>query len=318
MIEQSLAPMGGHVPDYAEAISSGDTRSLAGPVDRIALAELSREVFRRRYRAASRPVVITGVFPAGTDWTLDYLCQQLGGMRYRARHYGKEQFTRPIYEWQRYSELVELSLSDYAAMLCDRRAHRDNVYLAQVDVGGTEAGRSIRPAVDALAARTGMAPFLDSDLNLWLGPSGHTEPLHFDPGDGTLMQLHGAKRVVLFPPQATADLYPFPIAKGAIPPWVSQVSIRRPDFARFPRLRQALPQRLETTIGLGDVVFIPAYWWHEVTALGDDYICSVNRFWKPPARTCLFHGRAMMMSAMNKLPFKYVMAADRALRWLRQ
>jgi lysine-specific demethylase 8/hypoxia-inducible factor 1-alpha inhibitor (HIF hydroxylase) len=309
--------MGRHVPDLAEAIPSDNMWSAAGPVDRIALGELSQEVFWRRYRAASLPVVITDVFAAGTDWTLDYLCEQLGAARYHARHYGKDQFTRPIYEWQHYSQLIELAVSDYAAMLRDRRAHQNNVYLAQVDVGGTEAGRAIRPAVDALAARTGMSPLLKSDLNIWLGPSGHTEPLHFDPGDGTLMQLHGAKRVVLFPPRATADLYPFPVAKGAIPPWVSQVTIRRPDFERFPRLRHALPQCFETTIDIGDVIFIPAYWWHEVTALGDDYVCSVNRFWKPPARRNLVHGRAMMMATMNRLPFKYVLAADRVIRWLR-
>lgn len=308
--------------ELVQTIPAGSNARIAvapaRTVDRVALADLTAAEFHRRYRAASRPVVITGTFPADTDWTLDYLGGQFGTSRFLARHYGKDQFKRPIIEWKRYSEVVELAYADYADMLRDRRAHENNIYMAQVNVGGTPAGRAIRASVDALASRTGMVPLLNSDLNLWLGPSGHTEPLHFDPGDGTLMQLHGAKRVVLFPPRATPNLYPFPIAKGAIPPWVSQVTIRRPDFERFPRLPAALSQRYEVTIGRGDIVFIPAFWWHEVTALGEDYICSVNRFWRPPLRRNLAHGRAMMMFAINLFPLKFVLAADSVVRRWRE
>jgi lysine-specific demethylase 8/hypoxia-inducible factor 1-alpha inhibitor (HIF hydroxylase) len=119
-----------------------------------------------------------------------------------------------------------------------------------------------------------------TDLNLWLGPGGHTEPLHIDLGHGTLMQLHGSKRVALFPPSQMANVYPFPFG-AAIPPSFSQVDTANPDNAVFPNYREAERHRTELVLSPGEALFIPAMWWHEVTALGDDYVCSVNRFWFP-------------------------------------
>ena len=46
---------------------------------------------------------------------------------------------------------------------------------------------------------------------MWWGPAGHTEPLHMDCCDGTLLQLRGRKRVVLFPARCWAGLRPFPV-----------------------------------------------------------------------------------------------------------
>ncbi|MFB6276222.1 MAG: hypothetical protein ABEI32_08765 [Halothece sp.] len=28
-------------------------------------------------------------------------------------------------------------------------------------------------------------------------------------------------------------------------------------------------------------MYLPAGWWHEVTTLGDEVVCSINRFWHP-------------------------------------
>ncbi len=52
-----------------------------------------------------------------------------------------------------------------------------------------------------------------------------------------------------------------------------------PDFQSFPKLKQALQHKHEVILNQGEVLYIPAGWWHEVTALGDEMVCSVNRFW---------------------------------------
>lgn len=53
-----------------------------------------------------------------------------------------------------------------------------------------------------------------------------------------------------------------------------------PDFASFPKLKQALQHKQEVILNQGELLYIPAHWWHEVTALGDEMVCSVNRFWR--------------------------------------
>ena len=56
--------------------------------------------------------------------------------------------------------------------------------------------------------------------------------------------------------------------------------IERPDLARFPRFARATPY--EAALGPGDVLFIPALWFHNVVAR--DFSVAVNVFWKhlPP------------------------------------
>jgi lysine-specific demethylase 8/hypoxia-inducible factor 1-alpha inhibitor (HIF hydroxylase) len=98
------------------------------------------------------------------------------------------------------------------------------------------------------------------------------------------MQLHGEKHVILFPPSQLKNLYPFPLTvqlrRGlAMRPGYSQTYPASPDFRAFPKLQKALRHRHDVVIGPGDVLFIPAGWWHEITTLGDGMVCSVNRFW---------------------------------------
>jgi hypothetical protein len=259
-------------------------------IDRIDISNISPGEFAAKYRSGEgRPVVITGAFAGLPPCTLEWITGQLPAAKLPARFYGKDHFKKPKTEWKKYSEMVDLMPAEYAAMLADRRAHEDNVYMAQVAIGDTGLGNTIRPFIERIGASTGLEAAID--LNLWWGPAGHTEPLHFDSGDGTLVQLHGVKRAVLFPPSQTRNLYPFPVSRKGIAPWISQVYIGRPDFDRFPGLKSALPHQVETLLSAGEVLFIPANWWHEVSSVSDGYICSINRFWKVAPLTRLFTNR---------------------------
>lgn len=256
-------------------------------VDRIHISQIEPREFAAKYRSGEgRPALIAGAFDGLPPCTFDWLIAKLPNEKLPARFYGKDHFKKPKTEWKKYSETMELTPSEYAVMLSERRAHTDNVYMAQVPIGETELGRILRPFMRELGDRTGLKAVID--LNIWWGPGGHTEPLHYDSGDGTLIQLHGVKRAALFPPSQTRNLYPFPFRTNGIVPWISQVYIDRPDFDSFPRLKEALPHRLDVTLAPGELLFIPANWWHEVTAMSEDYICSINRFWKVAPLTRLF------------------------------
>jgi lysine-specific demethylase 8/hypoxia-inducible factor 1-alpha inhibitor (HIF hydroxylase) len=284
-------------------------------VERIPLSSITPDDFYRTYRVPGRPVIITGAFDRVDDWTLDLLSDKLGNTTYNARIYGRDYRKKPKREWKKYSDVKAYPYNEYAQMLRDRTAHDQNIYMAQVAFGNTPLADTIRAPVQELETRCDMERMVpEMDLNLWLGPSGHTEPLHFDNGDGTLMQLHGAKKVILFPPSQTDNLYPFPFFAD-IPPWFSQVDTDEPDFDVFPGYREALQHKIEVVIGQGDILFIPLSWWHEVSALGDDYVCSVNRFWKAkPTSRHFVHRRGTVFYVMNLLPWKVVMAIDGVLR----
>ena len=87
--------------------------------------------------------------------------------------------------------------------------------------------------------------------------------------DNLLVQICGHKRVVLFPPCDASLLY----LRGD----KSQVvDIDKPDLKHFPLFAQA--HACEALLQPGDVLFIPALWFHNVQAL--EFSVAVNTFWR--------------------------------------
>jgi lysine-specific demethylase 8/hypoxia-inducible factor 1-alpha inhibitor (HIF hydroxylase) len=229
------------------------------------------------------------------DWTLDYLENLLGDQSFLLRRYGVERYQQDKRTWTSIGSGVPpetQSFAAYADLLRSREAHEQDIYLAKCSIEDTPLIQTT--AIEQIKTHLDQLGFQQpaSRMNLWVGPGGHMECLHYDPTDGTLIQLHGAKQVVLFPPSQTANLYPFPfyvhLRHGMkVRSWFSQVYPDRPDFEAFPRFHQALNHRCDLVLQQGEVLYIPAGWWHEVTALGDGMVCSVNRFWKVPIHRAL-------------------------------
>lgn len=246
-------------------------------IARLKLRDLSRSVFDRLHRRPGRPAVIEDALPGANDWDMNRLQSGLGTQHFPARRYGSERLSAPRAEWQSYCDFVDVTLAQYRTLMSSGKAQIEGIYLAQLSLGRTKLGRELANAMHPLVATCGLSPL--SDLNLWLGPPGHTEPLHYDPMDGTLVQIRGRKTITLYPPAQSANLYPFPLT-GKIRPWFSQVDAIGDRETRFPRFGEARRNSLDATINAGDALFIPAGWWHEVTGESDDIVCSLNRFWK--------------------------------------
>lgn len=268
---------------------------------KIPLSELTPEQFVRSYRNPGLPVIITGLLQPDWDWNLDYLCQQLGEQAFLLRYYGQDRYQQDKRTWTSIGSGVQTQSKpfvEYAELLRDHTAHTQDIYLAKCSLqntalANTDAIQTVKTELQQLGLEHPA-----SSLNLWVGPGGHVECLHYDPMDGTLIQLHGSKRVVLFPPSQTFNLYPYPFYAHLryglkLRSWFSRVYPDNPDLTAFPRFQKALAHKYDVTLGPGEVLYIPAGWWHEVTALGDEMVCSVNRFWRvyPTQRAVLFWGR---------------------------
>ena len=105
----------------------------------------------------------------------------------------------------------------------------------------------------------------------WLGPAGTVTPLHCDYDDNIFAQALGAKRIILAPPHHDAFLYPRdanPILAG------SPFDPERPDYERWPLARAAA--FVECTVNPGELLYVPAGWYHQVRAL--TFSLSVNRW----------------------------------------
>jgi len=264
-----------------------DRTTEQGAIATLHLLELTTQDFQRHYLRPGKPVVITGLLQHQEPWTLEFLCQHLGNSVFPVRQYGRDRYQQDKREWADMGSGVtvhSLSFREYADLIRSGQAYEQDLYLARCGLQGTplEQAAVLTQAESALGLSGSVTP-----LNLWCGPAGHTSCLHYDPMDGTLMQLVGTKQIILFPPSQLYNLHPFSVwnhlLHGAKRRAVySQVYPNRPDFESFPRLQEALPYRIDVTLNPGEILFIPSGWWHEVTSVGEGLVCSVNRWWNVP------------------------------------
>ncbi|WP_017660685.1 cupin-like domain-containing protein [Baaleninema simplex] len=273
---------------------ASDTSSLRiSGISRLDYQTLSSHLFLKNYRQNGVPVIIKGLVNE-PDWTLEYLSQQFGDREFLCRFYGAERKTLDKHQWDSIGSGIDakpLPFSKYAELVRSGEARRQDIYLAKCPLKTTPLDRST--SLHQWGQKLGFEKAA-SDLNLWIGPGGHIESLHYDAFDGTLAQLHGRKHLALFPPSQLKNLYPFPLIKHLtqglkLRSWFSQVDLDRPNFESFPKLKDALNDRIDVILHPGELLYIPSGWWHEVTALDDPLVCSVNRFWhvRPRRRSLL-------------------------------
>jgi len=275
-------------PDFAMPIhGSLNSSTLSSPgsvIECIPVAALNPTDFHQRYRNPGIPIAIRGLITLSPEWDLNFLCQYLNDQVFPIRHYGRERYQQDKRTWSSSGSGVDahcMTFADYTALIKSGEAYRQDLYLARCSLKETPlaVASNVKQAEDWLGLK-----FPATYLNLWVGPGGHTSSLHYDPMDGILMQLHGCKKVLLFPPSQTYNLYPIPVYKQLrhglkLRAVYSQVYPENPDFEAFPKFQEAAKQVREVILEPGDVLFLPAGWWHEVISLGEDMVCSINRFW---------------------------------------
>jgi hypothetical protein len=114
--------------------------------------------------------------------------------------------------------------------------------------------------------------------SIWLGNQSVIAP-HFDFPTNIACAVAGRRRVTLFPPEQTDNLYigPFELTPSGQP--ISLVDLRSPDFLAFPKFKKAQASSITVDLEAGDAILIPSMWWHSVEALCD-FNVLVNYWWR--------------------------------------
>ncbi|MET3434395.1 hypothetical protein ABIC71_003904 [Herbaspirillum seropedicae] len=155
------------------------------------------------------------------------------------------------------------TVGDIAAKIRD--ASVDRVYLNGVEVPSVLAPLVRFPMFEESAYSIGL---------MWWGKktsNGVITKLHRDFQISFLAQIWGEKKLQLFSPDQSDELYAAPAFNMY---QLCGIDPGAPDFLRYPRFNTARP--LEVIIGPGDILMIPTGWFHCVWALTD--VFSVNRF----------------------------------------
>ena len=103
-------------------------------------------------------------------------------------------------------------------------------------------------------------------------PGGAATATHFDPVENLMVVVAGAKVLRLFPPRCARNLEPanaplFTVAGLPEPPFSKAFVDGRPGLAG---------DALDVEVNAGDVLYLPAGWWHSVRSVGPSLIVN---FW---------------------------------------
>jgi lysine-specific demethylase 8 len=234
--------------------------------------------FEEEYLMPGRPVVLTGIvdqWPSWGQWSPAWFGQRYGDLRLTGNN---------SLEGRR-----EVLVRDYLAELADTALYLDALPLTRLQ---------------GMAEAVNVPDYCPSDrpteVLVWVGPQGTCLDFHKDnhtPLDGNqnlLAQLYGSKRVVLVSPEYDDRMYPAPQAEHDY--LRSQLRLDRPDPERFP-LFEGVP-RYETVVRPGELLYIPAHWWHYVRSLE---ISMTVTFWWRSSRIIELLGRFKEAAASGSL-----------------
>ncbi len=209
------------------------------------------------YYAANRPCVIEGVmdeWPALTAWTPDRLRARFGDEEVQI-----EAYVDPA-----------AATSGNTDRCCWQMRFADFIDLVETGDGVNGHYMTANNAATNADALAGLfddirwPDFLQPDGHplgngwLWYGPRGSFTPLHHDLTNNLMAQFRGRKLVKLVAPFESAHLYNHEHR-------YSRVDLDAVDLARFPEMADVTI--FEVVIGPGEMLFVPAGWWHTVRAL---------------------------------------------------
>ena len=112
----------------------------------------------------------------------------------------------------------------------------------------------------------------------WISSPGARTHTHFDNDHNSFVQLIGTKRFLLWPPNQTVNLCPFPRLH---PLWhKSRMDFERPRMEkRGPCATYGRSEALGVTVRPGDTLYIPPFWWHTVETLSPSLSLSTLSRW---------------------------------------
>uniref|UniRef100_A0A0P6JHT5 tRNA wybutosine-synthesizing protein 5 n=1 Tax=Heterocephalus glaber TaxID=10181 RepID=A0A0P6JHT5_HETGA len=251
------------------------------PVPR--LQGVSAEGFRQHLYPQRKPLVLKGLDlgPCTSKWTVDYL-SHIGGTREVKIHVARvaqmdfisKNF---VYRTLPFNKLVQRAAEEKHEEFF--LSEDEKYYLRSLGEDPRKDVADIRKQFPLLEGDIKFPKFFEEEqffssvfrisspgLQLWT---------HYDVMDNFLIQVTGTKRVTLFSPRDAQYLY-LSGSKSEV------LNIDSPDLTKYPLFSKA--RRHECSLEAGDVLFIPALWFHNV--ISEEFGVGVNIFWKHLPSEC--------------------------------
>uniref|UniRef100_A0A7S3PGZ2 JmjC domain-containing protein n=1 Tax=Aplanochytrium stocchinoi TaxID=215587 RepID=A0A7S3PGZ2_9STRA len=216
---------------------------------------ISDSELKEKFLDTNLPVVLRQVKSQKRcfDWDLNYLREKCENNIVIVR----TETNRLLYRQGKRVPIEKMKFGRYATQILEKQKCRKRYYLAACNVKKALPQVNDEVYVPSFVKKIHKGPFL------WVAPEEHYEFCHFDPDDGLLIVLSGKKTVRVFPPRYVDEMYPNPLGSygRTIQSQVDKIG-SVPDLDMYPEFRNV--EGFETTLQTGDMLYIPAFWWHQV------------------------------------------------------
>ncbi len=258
------------------------------------VSALTPAEFEERFERVDRPVVIEGGashWRATKTWNLETLRQRLGDTTIRYKLSSSHQhpdFHQPTLAGMfatgggPFSEFLDAISTGPRSERARRVFTGNEQYVLERRDGVTREN----PDLATLYADVERPPLFPAQslytVWSWFSGPGPRTWLHYDNNGchNLNAQILGAKECWLFSPRELARLYPFPLDGQNPAHNCCAVDVEAPDLARYPAFAEAEAEH--ATLAAGDLLFIPVWWLHTFSHLGE-LNANVNFWWKPEA-----------------------------------
>ncbi len=235
------------------------------PVDKISF--IGQKDFSNSYFKPLRPLVIQGLaksWPASTKWTPDFFRDQHGSKQVKVydisfveagKHYMSRLKTISLRE---YIDLVMTSSQDLRMFLYNIKSE-------------------IPELVDDIIFPSLVDGLSRNFVFMFFGCKGSVTQMHFDIDMSHVFHtaIQGRKTISLFPYEQGKNLHRYPFTCR------SYVDIHRPDYGRFPGLKNI--QGYQVVLEQGETLYIPSGYWHHFVYDEPAYAVSLRcsaRTWR--------------------------------------
>lgn len=221
-----------------------------GSIDR--RDHLSYPEFAREYLFANRPVVITDAlkdWAAIGKWTPEFFKQKYGNLKW--------DLNGGSYDTAALADMIVRSTREKPAPYLHSIQFEDYFGEIMADISPTPS------YLFPNWLESGLVPTGTVGHAFYFGGTGGSFPvLHYDTQHthAFLCQIYGEKEYICYSPDETDKMYPDPKKRN-----LSQVDVWKPDPQRFPRFVEAKEIRFKLLPG--ELLFVPAGWWHTVQML---------------------------------------------------
>lgn len=230
---------------------------------------ISRELWQS-YTETSKPAIFVDALSnwhVDERWSPESLARAVGHKRVTVSFAknGGFFFNRSVSsDWKKACDfdMVDMDFADAIRAIFSANAG-EQIYVLQ---------QSLKDRLPELLENLSVPDFVQlskADINLFVGRDTRGA-LHHDCSDNFFAQVYGTKKFIIFSPEDSAYLYPYPSDAHML--HFSYVNANDPDFTRYPKY--ALTSPIVFELRAGDLLFLPAYWWHQVD--GNGISVSVN------------------------------------------